>query len=138
VPTASGSGWNLVTKWNTFLLYIQGGANPKFVFGLYDQGTLKYLPNVQSTTTVSPGVTYHLVGTYDGTNLRLYVNGVLERTAARTGAVNDSASGGTIAPGGWGTLPSPRYNGHIDEVAIYPTALTTTRIQAHFSEGTAP
>jgi hypothetical protein len=138
VPTASGSGWNLVTKWNTELLYIQGGAIPKLAFALYNPATSSYLPVVASATTVVPGTTYHLVGTYDGSNLRIYVNGVLEGTTARSGLVNDSASGGTIAPGGWGTRPSPRFDGRIDEVAIYSTALNATRIQTHYSEGIAP
>src|SRR5262249_13962061 len=135
VPTNAGSGWNIVTKWNSELLYIEGGATPKFVFTLYNPGTSSYLPTATSTTTVATGTTYHIVGTYDGTNLRLYVNGVLERTTARSGPVNDSALGATIAPGGWGTRPSPRYDGRIDEVAIYNTALSSTRVQAHYTIG---
>ena len=45
VPTAAGSGWHLISKWNTALLYIQGGASPKFVFTLYDSGTSSYGPD---------------------------------------------------------------------------------------------
>ena len=136
VPTASGSGWNLVTKWNTALLYVQGGASPRFAFALYDSGTLSYSPVVTSSSTVAAGSTYHVVGTYDGSNLRIYVNGVLRGTTARSGLVVDSSGNGTIAPGGWGTRPSPRFEGRIDEVAIYGSALTSTRIQTHYTRGT--
>ena len=35
-----------------------------------------------STTVITTGKFYHLVGTYDGHDIKLYVNGVLERTQA--------------------------------------------------------
>jgi hypothetical protein len=135
VPTASGSAWNLVSKWGTALLYLRGGASPRFVFALYDGGSSSYAPIAVSTTTVAVGTTYHVVGTYDGAILRLYVNGVLEGTLARSGTVNDSSFGGALAGGGWGTLPSPAFDGRLDEVAIYGGALTTARVQAHFNAG---
>ena len=138
VPTAAGSGWHLISKWNTALLYIQGGVNPKFVFTLYNSGTSSYGPNLASTTTVAAATTYHVVGTYDGTTMRIYVNGVLEGTAARSGAVNDSSFGGVLAGGGWGTLPSPAFQGRLDEIAIYGTALSTARVQAHYTKGISP
>ena len=43
--------------------------------------------------------------------MRIYVNGVLEGTVARSGAVNDSTFGGVLAGGGWGTLPAPPSKG---------------------------
>ena len=138
VPTAAGSGWHLISKWNTALLYIQGGVNPKFVFTLYNSGASSYGPYLASTTTVAAATTYHVVGTYDGAMMRLYVNGVLEGTAARSGAVNDSTFGGVLAGGGWGTLPSPAFHGRLDEVAIYGTALSTARVQAHYTKGISP
>ena len=84
------------------------------------------------------GNTYHVVGTYDGTNLRIYVNGALEGTVARPGSVPDSSLGGALAGGGWGTLPSPAFAGRLDEVAIYGSALSGARVQAHYTEGSAP
>jgi hypothetical protein len=138
VPTASGSAWQLISKWNTALLYLQGGASPKFAFSLYDSGTSSYGPTVVGTTTVAPGTTYHVVGTYDGANLRIYVNGALNGTFARPGTVNDSSFGGALAASGWGTLPSPAFDGRLDEVAIYGSALTATRVQAHYTKGTVP
>jgi Concanavalin A-like lectin/glucanases superfamily len=135
VPSDSDSGWNLVTKWKSFLLYLQGGTDARFVFALHDPSTARYLPAVRSATTVAPGNTYHVAGTYDGVDLRIFVDGTLEGTEARPGRVNDAEGSGAIAPGGWGALPSPRFNGSIDEVAIYGRALSAPRVRAHYIEG---
>ena len=103
VPTAAGSGWYLVSKWNTALLVLApaGAGQLKFGFNVYSTGSW-----VQSTTVVGVGTTYHVVGTYDGANLRIYVNGALQATVARTGAVNDSSFGGALAGGGWEPCPA--------------------------------
>lgn len=39
---------------------------------------------VTSNTTLLPGVWYHLAGVYDGSQIRIYVNGVLEASTAAT------------------------------------------------------
>jgi hypothetical protein len=137
VPTASGSVWQLISKWNTALLYLQGGASPKFAFALYDTASSSYASVVVGTTTVAADTVYHVVGTYDGSTMRIYVNGSLEATLVRHGSVNNSSYGGAIAYKGWGTLPSPHFQGRLDEIAIYKTALTPTQVQTHDSKGTA-
>lgn len=132
VNTAAGSGWHLFAKWETFMVYINGGASPKLAYCAYNTSTLSYTPCVQGTTTVATGSTYHVVATYDGANLKLYVNGALEATTPRTGALNDSASSVAVAGGGWGTLPSARFDGTLDELAFYSAALTAAQVQAHY------
>ena len=61
----------------------------------------------------------------------------LQATVARSGAVNDSSYGGVLAGGGWGTLPSPAFKGRLDEIAIYPSALSASTVQQHYTAGTA-
>jgi hypothetical protein len=76
----------------------------------------------------------HLVGTYDGTTARLYVNGILANSAAATLVANTTepfTSGETAFNGGW-TDPYP---GRLDEVAVYNTVLSQTRIQVHYLLG---
>ena len=65
----------------------------------------------------------HLAATYDGQNVRLYVNGVQVGISAQTGTI-----GTTTTPlwiGG-----AQRFTGVIDEVRIYNVALTQAQIQA--------
>lgn len=47
--------------------------------------TLSGLAWVDGTTVVAPGTWYHVAQTYDGSTLRLYVNGALEGMAALAG-----------------------------------------------------
>jgi O-glycosyl hydrolase len=68
----------------------------------------------------------HLAATYDGSALRLYVNGVLASTLARSGPIDTST--GVLRIGGnavWGEY----FNGLIDEVRVYDNALSQSQIQ---------
>ena len=77
----------------------------------------------------------HLAGTYDGSNLKLYINGTLSQTLASTTA---PASGGLATDIGIRKSPGDTFLGLIDEVAIYSTALSSTRILAHYTAAFAP
>ncbi len=78
--------------------------------------------------------TYHVVGTYDGSNARLYVNGSQVATTALTGAI--SAPSNALTIGAWDSSQE-FLNGTIDDVAVYSTALTAARVGAHYTAGTA-
>jgi hypothetical protein len=134
-PSSPYAAWQLVSKWRTALLLLRGGPKPKFAFALYDTSTSSYAPGVVGTTRVKPRTAYHVVGTYDGSNIRLYVNGSLAGTFRYRGRLGDSPYGGALAGKGWGQLPSPRFHGTLDEVAVYTHALTPARIEAHYRVG---
>ena len=76
----------------------------------------------------------HLAATYDGSQLLIYVNGVLTASMSRAGAVIPTT--GNLLIGSKNPLrPSPPYetslffNGKIDDVRIYNTALPQVAIQ---------
>jgi hypothetical protein len=62
----------------------------------------------------------------------MYVNGALERTTATTAAIGDTTQTLQFGGSSWSTT---YMSGVLDEVAIYTTALTQTRIQAHYDAG---
>jgi hypothetical protein len=80
------------------------------------------------------GTRYHVVGTYDGAAVRLYVDGALMETVQAT-----RSAGSSTSPLRFGMSSSwtnaDRYTGTLDEVAIYAIALSPTRIQAHYDAG---
>jgi chitodextrinase len=78
-------------------------------------------------TAVLPANTWtHLAETYDGSTLRLYVNGTQAASLARTGNIKTSTNPLQI---GGDSIFGQYFQGLIDEVRIYRVALTPTQIQ---------
>ncbi len=69
----------------------------------------------------------HLAVTYDGSALRLYVNGVQVSSSPKTGAITTSANALQI---GGDSVFGQYFTGMIDEVRVYNIALTAAQIQA--------
>src|SRR5919204_489335 len=80
---------------------------------------------------VTAGSWYHLVGTYDGSTQRLYVNRALVASQAPTGNVD--TVGGDFRIGT--TRATEFFNGTIDDVAVYNKALTPAQVEAHYEAG---
>ena len=77
----------------------------------------------------------HLAATYDGTTLRLYVNGV--QVGSRAVASPLLTSTGVLRIGGnsvWGEF----FAGRIDEVRLYNRALAAAEIQADMNAPVQP
>ena len=84
---------------------------------------------VRGPTAIPLNTWTHLATTYDGANLRYYVNGVLVGTTAGTGTIN--AANGALRIGGNNSAPLGQgewFKGLIDEVRIYNRALTAAEI----------
>ena len=85
----------------------------KFAFEISSQHS------VASSTTPELGKWYHVVGTYDHSQLKIYVNDVLENTVGCTAKLatnNQKLRIGQWSAGGY------CFNGIIDEVSIYANA----------------
>ena len=134
-PTAL-SGWRSV---------VMKEASNGLVFGLYAHDNLPHpamtvgVDGVDSSaggTTALPLNTWsHLAATYDGTTIRLYVNGVEAGTATGAGALPASAN--PLRIGGnsvWGEY----FKGRIDEVRIYNRALSAAEITADMNRAVMP
>jgi hypothetical protein len=86
--------------------------------------------------TMVIGRWHHLVGTYDGTNVRSYLNGaLLAGPTALTGPIGY----GAIVQFVVGQYESPtaarQTAGTLDEVAVYGAALSATQVKAHYELG---
>ncbi|WP_237535494.1 LamG-like jellyroll fold domain-containing protein [Streptomyces sp. SID3343] len=122
-----------VTDWRTIMLKERGGG---LSYALYANGT--NAPNTSINTSGGNDDTYadgttplsttawsHVAATYDGTTLRLYVNGVQVHATAHTGPIVDA--GGALRIGGngvWGEY----FTGLIDDVRVYDRALSPTEL----------
>lgn len=89
--------------------------------------------SVYITAPITVGAWHHLVGTYDGMMLELYVDGVLLSTVPDGRPANVKGKPLLI---GSKTQTDGSQTATIDEVAVYATALSSDRIKAHY--GAAP
>lgn len=115
--SSSAVGWD-------FFIHTLTGHRLVFELGLGDgwAGT--------PSTPVEVGAIVHLVGTYDGTTARLYVNGT--QVATTTGTLAPSTEPFRIGAGR-STLgnPSGYADATFDDVALYDRVLTPAQIAEH-------
>ena len=92
-----------------------------------------YDPVLVSSTSLALNTWYYVVATYDGTTARLYINGKLDASLAAVATpaqTDDPLYIGRRADGFFN-------NAVLQEVAIYPTALSAERITAHWNAAMA-
>lgn len=99
--------------------------NEKWRFTL--QNASNSTVNAESTSNAVAGSWVHLVGTYDGSNIRLYVDGKLEATTAQTGNIKSGTNNLIIGCNGnvADNCISDQFGGEIDELAIFGSAVLT-------------
>jgi hypothetical protein len=137
-PTQTGAYQWIVTK-----SIGNGGTNNNYELRLNPSSQLQFLqvtgsPGVLQTVT-SPGAIplntwSHVAAVRTSTTAVLYVNGsavVTDTTYSGTTSVNDDP----VRIGARGDVA--RYNGRIQEVALYGTALTATQVGNHYRAGFA-
>jgi hypothetical protein len=125
VKTSDADGIIFRARFNGFHLWISGG---KALFGYTDSTGAGH--TATSVANVNDNVWHHLAGTYDGTTVRLYVDGAQVASVASTAALY--YPGGGMAIGRDGDADGNYLAGTIDEVAIYNRALTATEVKQHY------
>ena len=138
-PELAGSYEHIVTR------EVRDDADPIHGYALLDSPTGVYVERVVASSSsetqpqpVALAQSTHIVGTYDGDFLVMYVGGrpIGSGVAAATVATAYTANlliGVTRGP----TFFYSYFRGRIDEVAIYDHALTPARIQRHHEIGSA-
>jgi hypothetical protein len=88
-----------------------------------------------ASTSASPfadGAWHHVVGTWDGTVLRTYVDGALVNANAEVTTRIDESAGEWSVGGQNCVCTANFFTGALDELAIYDVALTPEHIANHF------
>jgi prepilin-type N-terminal cleavage/methylation domain-containing protein len=77
----------------------------------------------------------YIVGVFDGSTIKVYVNGVLGGSTSFAGTIGTPASY-NLAIGAMGYVPGTyNINGMIDEPAIYNTTMTLSQIRSNYVSG---
>ena len=88
-------------------------------------------------TIITAGQWYHVVLTSDGSNNKIYINGVLDDTNARTSAeiYNTNQNGGVSIgrDARYPTTSNRMWDGKIGEVRVYPRALTAAQVFQNYN-----
>lgn len=84
-------------------------------------------PALDSTTNLADDQFHHFAATLDGTNMRTYVDGVLETTASYSGT--PMGTGEQIRIGRHHSL-GRQFSGLMDDIRVYNHALTSSEVQA--------
>src|SRR3989339_1379498 len=129
VVDQDGSTRRIIDKGATYAL----GASDKAYFKLYVGGVAKEA--LKTWSSGDANVWHHIVGTYDGTTMKLYQDGVEVANTSASGLISTNDNGLQI---GRQSDTSGRFKGLINEVRIYNRALTNVEIQNHFNPPPPP
>lgn len=86
-------------------------------------------------TPVALNTWYHVVGTYDGTTLSLYVDGKLVSTSPSTVSLRATTKPLRVGDLDAGTQTNSHFVGDVDEFAVYTSVLTARQVRAHYLAG---
>lgn len=136
-PTSGVTGGVLCGHRATALqwqLSLTGSGNFQFI--VWDAATLAF-----QVTAISVGVfdnrkAYHVVGVHSGTSLLLYVDGVLQDTATCPASLVSNTAD-ALGVNSTGSAASQTVIGSMACFALYGSALSASRIAAHYTAGAA-
>jgi hypothetical protein len=124
--TAGGSTYRVLEKENTFFL-LQGTGASGGMNLLVKKNTANVTAGVGETLFANRW--YHLAGTYDGVNIRMYLDGVLKTNVPVAAPIDTTTLplriGSDYVVGAAGS----RFDGAIDEVGIWERPLSLSEIQ---------
>ncbi|MFA5432209.1 MAG: LamG-like jellyroll fold domain-containing protein [Candidatus Paceibacterota bacterium] len=126
------SAWQCVfgkrtASWYGYMLTLQ--TNGKV--GAYVANGSEY--QVYSDSSIIPNTWYYIVGTYNGNNLKLYINGISQldiKVASLNGSSNTNDMTIGVDPAG-----GNQFDGLIDEVRLYNAAIPTSQIKEQYYLG---
>ena len=111
------------------------GGSGGLIFYIFNGSTYVLSPNAGSA--IWDGNWHHVAGTFDGSYVRLYVDGIAIGSGTSTSITIGYGLPTTndLFIGRYGTTCVPRFNGEVDEVEIYNRALSQSEIQALYAAG---
>ena len=130
----SQTGRIILAKWGpstsrSYEVGINSTGNTQ-LFAAVDNGA--YLETLYTDVNpLVPGTWYHVAATYKAGVVDLYINGVLDATRSNAGGTI-KASADSLKIGARNPTPERFFDGDIDEVRIYPFALTAEQINQNY------
>lgn len=133
IKTISNASGAIITMTST-----SGGAGHCYYLGQYDSGASIrfgiYGTSAWNTTTatISHNTWYHVVGTYDKSNMKIYLNGIYNNGTVLTEDINYSWST-ILSIGRKNATDGEYFNGNIAAIKLYNRALTASEILQNYN-----
>ena len=133
------------TEGKAFAKWADAGGKFQYLVSVKSNGHHQFVVNTGSsgiaegTTDLDDGQWHHLAGTYDGSNVRAYVDGVEEKSTSRTGNMSSTTSPVRIGMGSGtpGASEEP-FDGEIGHCAIWDVGLSANEVDSLAKGGVSP
>ncbi len=125
-PNVANASGHIFSKYNRFIV-------GQYFLGL-DNGVVVLQREVAPYTLAGTQVLlanqwYHIAGTYDGTEMKIYIDGVLNASQVSTGSASNNSTIVTMGGGYYNNAPGYFLNAEIDELRIWSVARTEQQIR---------
>lgn len=127
----------LVSKWSDspevfrFLVSITNNEKPQFVINTGSNGL------ALGSTTISVGPWHNILGSYDGSNVKVFLDGSEDGSVSKTGNLTDTTAPLVLGAGSGGAGSEQPLDGCLGHVAIWDIALTDGQIES-LANGASP
>ena len=118
-----------ISSTTNYWMDIRDSGNTIYFGGYTSSGAACYM--LASGCNLTTDRWYHLVGVYNKTTMKVYIDGVLKNETAKSASLGANSS--TLRIGA--RMTTNFFNGVIDEVKIYATALSNDDVSALYQDG---
>jgi tetratricopeptide (TPR) repeat protein len=131
--------WIYSDNWNSNGRIIQkGDSDNQYIFCVFESDKIFFQITGLSTQyitvpTPSTGIWHHVAATYNGSNMKIYIDGVLINSINTSGIIPTSSSNLHIGTKRVGSYPQDFFHGKIDEVRLFNRALNNSEIENIFN-----
>ena len=127
IQSNTESDRGLVAKWKNpsakdYMLY-KLESNFRFYIGV----------NFGTSDTIPTSGWVNIAGTYDGSNIKTYINGTLSTTTALTGLIPNNSN--TLDIGRYNEVNGTPYSERISDVLLYDIALDADEVENNYNAG---
>ena len=116
-------------QYNLQLYYSSSKLYPRFLLSI--GGNYYYASDVNYNITSNTW--HHIVGTYDGSTMRLYVDGAINATKSVTGSIDHYSAPVYIGVNG---ALNEAFKGYIDETGVWNRTLSASEVSTLYNMGT--
>lgn len=117
----------ILEKGNCYRINLDSSGHVHFAVATANNGWYTAGTNVTASTNLAAGSWFHIAGVYDGSYVKIYINGVLGGTGSQTISGNIVSNSNNMQ---FGKYYDANYmDGLIDEIRLYNTGLTAAQVQ---------